>query len=84
MGARSPEAYAHQVRRFLSWLGHRSPIDGNPRVDEAAHDWAVRDYKRHLKAVEPWKPRYVGAEFGLGFGAVCRRSCERGRFKDGV
>jgi site-specific recombinase XerD len=59
LAARSREAYAHQVRRYLAWLGDRSPVDGDPLVDEAARDWAVRDYKRHLKAVERWKPASV-------------------------
>jgi site-specific recombinase XerD len=56
LAARSREAYAHQVRRYLVWLGGRSPVDGDPLVDGDARDWAVRDYKRHLKAVERWKP----------------------------
>ena len=47
------------MRRFLSWLGDRSPVDGDPLADEAARDWAVRDYKRHLKAVERFKPSSV-------------------------
>jgi integrase/recombinase XerC len=59
LAARSREAYGHQVRRFLIWLGDRSPVDGDPLSDEAARDWAVRDYKRHLKAVERWKPSSV-------------------------
>jgi site-specific recombinase XerD len=59
LAARSREAYGHQVRRYLAWLGDRSPVDGDPLGDEAARDWAVRDYKRHLKAVERWKPASV-------------------------
>jgi len=46
LAARSREAYGHQVRRFVAWLGDRSPVDGDPLGDEAARDWAVRDYKR--------------------------------------
>jgi site-specific recombinase XerD len=59
LAARSREAYGHQVRRYLAWLGDRSPVDGDPLVDEAARDWAVRDYRRHLKTVERWKPASV-------------------------
>ena len=59
LAARSREAYAHQVRRYLVWLGDRSPVDGDPLADGDARDWAVRDYKRHLKAVERWKPASV-------------------------
>jgi site-specific recombinase XerD len=59
LAARSREAYAHQVRRYLAWLGDRSPVDGDPLADRDARDWAVRDYKRHLKSVERWKPASV-------------------------
>jgi site-specific recombinase XerD len=59
LAARSREAYAHQVRRYLAWLGARSPVDGDPLADGDARDWAVRDYKRHLKAVERWRPASV-------------------------
>jgi hypothetical protein len=52
LATRIREAYGHQVRQFVGWLGDRSPVDGDPLADEAARDWAVRDYKRHLKAVE--------------------------------
>jgi site-specific recombinase XerD len=59
LAARSREAYAHQVRRYIAWLGDRSPVDGDPLADRDARDWAVRDYKRHLKAVQRWKPASV-------------------------
>ena len=59
LAARSREAYAHQVRRYITWLGDRSPVDGDPLAEGDARDWAVRDYKRHLKAVERWKPASV-------------------------
>jgi integrase/recombinase XerC len=59
LATRSREAYGHQVRRFLAWLADRSPVDGDPLADEAARDWAVRDYKRHLNRVERWKPTSV-------------------------
>jgi integrase/recombinase XerC len=59
LAARSRQAYGHQVGRYMAWLGDRSTVDGDPLVDEAARDWAVRDYKRHLKAVERWKPASV-------------------------
>src|SRR4051794_16641766 len=59
LAARSRQAYGHHVRRYLAWLGDRSPVDGDPLADGDARDWAVRDYKRHLKAVERWKPASV-------------------------
>ncbi len=59
LAVRSRQAYGHQVRRYLVWLGDRSPVDGDPLADGDARDWAVRDYKRHLKAVERWRPASV-------------------------
>ena len=59
LAARSREAYAHQVRRYLAWVGDRSPVDGDPLADGDARDWAVRNYKRYLKAVQRWKPASV-------------------------
>src|SRR4051812_16524513 len=59
LAARSRQAYGHQVRRYLAWMGDRSPVDGDPLADGDARDWAVRDYKRHLKAVERWRPASV-------------------------
>ncbi len=59
LAARSRQAYGHQVRCYLVWLGDRSPVDGDPLADGDARDWAVRDYKRHLKAVARWKPASV-------------------------
>jgi integrase/recombinase XerC len=59
LAVRSREAYGHQVRRYIAWLGDRSPVDGDPLADDDARDWAVRDYKRHLKAVQRWKPASV-------------------------
>jgi hypothetical protein len=44
------------IRCAASCPGDRSPVDGDPLADEAARDWAVRDYKRHLKALERFKP----------------------------
>jgi site-specific recombinase XerD len=82
LAARSRQAYGHQVRRYLVWLGDRSPVDGDPLADAAARDWAVRDYKRHLKAVQRWKPASVNlalaaldsfyAQLGLGRPVVRR------------
>jgi predicted aminopeptidase len=59
LAARSRQAYGHRFRRYVAWLGDRSPVDGDPLADGDARDWAVRDYKRHLKAVERWKPASV-------------------------
>jgi hypothetical protein len=39
LAARSRQAYGHQVRRYLAWLGDRSPVDGDPLADGDARDW---------------------------------------------
>jgi hypothetical protein len=80
LAARSREACAHQVRRYVTWLGDRLPVDGDPLVDEASRDWAVRDYKRHLKAVERWKPASVNLGAGPGDrgGAALHRAAPGG------
>ena len=36
LAARSRQAYGHQVRRYVSWLGDRSPVDGDPLADGGA------------------------------------------------
>jgi hypothetical protein len=38
LAARSRQAYGHQVRRYLAWLGDRSPADGDPLADGDARD----------------------------------------------
>ncbi len=58
LATRSRDAYAAQVARFLGWLvtsehGARSLADPHVR------DWAVRDYKRHVKIDARWAPASV-------------------------
>ena len=86
-GAKPGGVRAHQVRRYLVWLGARSPVDGDPLAETDARDWAVRDYKRHLKAVERWKPASVNlalaaldsfyTQLGLGRPIVRREELSR-------
>jgi len=42
--------YLSRVRGYLVWLAD-SDASGDPLNDAAARDWAVRDYRRHLKVV---------------------------------
>lgn len=56
MAARSRQPYPHQVRYYIAWLRASSPVDGDPLADAGTPDWAVRDYKRHLNAVERSRP----------------------------
>ena len=82
------------IRCASTWRGwgDRSPVDGDPLADGDARDWAVRDYKRHLKAVERWKPASVNlslaaldsfyTELGLGgAGRPPRGLCRPRRFR---
>lgn len=58
LAARSRKAYAAQVAGFLAWLGcseHGAPALADPHV----RDWAVRDYKRHVKTESRWAPASV-------------------------
>jgi len=58
LAARSRDAYAAQVARFLGWLAsyeHGARALSDPHV----RDWAVRDYKRHVKTEARWAPASV-------------------------
>jgi len=57
----SPESrrtYLSKVRQFLTWLG-AAAVEGDPLIDAAARDWAVRDYRSHLQAVAKAAPATV-------------------------
>lgn len=58
LATRSRDAYLAQVRAFLTWLAgseHGSGALADPHV----RDWAVRDYKRHVKTAKRWAPASV-------------------------
>src|SRR5258708_37600124 len=40
--------YLSGVRGFLDWVAG-ADVEGDPLTDAAARDWAVRDYRDHLK-----------------------------------
>ncbi|MDP8930191.1 MAG: tyrosine-type recombinase/integrase [Actinomycetota bacterium] len=42
--------YRTRVAQFLDWLSRHGCEAGDPLADPHARDYAVRDYKRHLKA----------------------------------
>ncbi|MDQ6899166.1 MAG: tyrosine-type recombinase/integrase [Candidatus Dormibacteraeota bacterium] len=50
--------YLSRVRGFLAWLAE-TDVDGDPLVDPAARDWAVRDYRGYLKAVRKSAPSTI-------------------------
>ena len=51
----SRRKYLSRVRGFLAWLASTAG-DGDPLGDPAARDWAVRDYRGHLKTVRRAAP----------------------------
>ncbi|MDQ3462605.1 MAG: tyrosine-type recombinase/integrase [Actinomycetota bacterium] len=58
LAARSRDAYLAQVRGFLTWLTGSEHGPG-ALVDPHVRDWAVRDYKRHVKTAKRWAPASV-------------------------
>ena len=58
LATRSREAYLAQVRAFLNWLAG-SEHGRQALVDPHVRDWAVRDYKRHVKTAKRWAPASV-------------------------
>ena len=59
LAQRTREAYAAQVRGYLAWLAG-SARGAAALVEPKARDWAVRDYKRHVKAApRRWAPASV-------------------------
>lgn len=58
LAARTRDAYLAQVRGFVTWLAgseHGAEALSEPHV----RDWAVRDYKRHVKTAKRWGPASV-------------------------
>ncbi len=58
LAARSRDAYLAQVRSFVTWLAG-SEHRGEALTEANVRDWAVRDYKRHVKATKQWAPTSV-------------------------
>lgn len=58
LATRSRDAYLAQVRAFLTWLAG-SEHGPQALVDPHVRDWAVRDYKRHVKTAKRWAPASV-------------------------
>jgi len=58
LATRSRDAYLAQVRAFLTWLtgSEHGPL---ALADPHVRDWAVRDYKRHVKTARRWAPASV-------------------------
>jgi site-specific recombinase XerD len=58
LATRSRDAYLAQVRSFTSWLSG-SEHGAEALTDPHVRDWAVRDYKRHVKTAKHWAPSSV-------------------------
>jgi len=58
LAERSRDAYRAQVRGFVTWLA-ASEHGAAALSDTAVRDWAVRDYKRHVKTAKRWSPASV-------------------------
>lgn len=54
-------AYASRVSGFLGWLADAAGLNGDPLTDAHARDFAVRDYRAHLKTVRKAKPNTINA-----------------------
>lgn len=58
LAARSRDAYLAQVKGFVGWLTG-SEHGAEALADPHVRDWAVRDYKRYVKATKHWSPASV-------------------------
>ena len=58
LASRTRDAYAAQVHGFVAWLAG-SEHGGAALVEPHLRDWAVRDYKRHVKTAKRWSPASV-------------------------
>jgi len=60
LSANTKRAYAARVGGYLDWLaGTATEEYGNPLADPHARDYAVRDFKAHLKTVGKARPSSV-------------------------
>ena len=65
MASRSREAYAHQVRRYVAWLGDRSPVDGDPLADIAV-----------LRGIEGARMKETYRQLALQHGIIAKWECD--------
>ena len=59
LAANTRRAYLTQARQFCSFLEESPDVYHDALVDARARDYAVRDYKTHLKTVRKLKPTTV-------------------------
>lgn len=58
LAASTCDKYARRVAAYLDWLA-TADVDGEPLTEPHARDWAVRDYRIHLKAVRRARPSTI-------------------------
>ncbi|MGW8526960.1 tyrosine-type recombinase/integrase [Nocardiopsis sp. NPDC055824] len=64
LGAATRDKYRRSAAAFLLWLAQArqaGALDGDPLTDAAARDWAVRDWRRHLKNTRTARGTHLGA-----------------------
>src|SRR5450755_1554509 len=89
LSERTRREYARQVAGFVEWLAAGPARDGDALADSVARDYAVRDFKRHLKLERRWSPASVNLALaavdhflrfvGLGAGGGVARAAAAGR-----
>jgi len=80
-------AYRGHARRFVEFLASWPGEGGDPLTDAHARDYAVRDFKSHLKTVRRAKPASVNlatkrrplAQVALDFGKPADAAAARAR-----
>jgi site-specific recombinase XerD len=58
LSVQTRRTYASKVRQYLAWLADAEP-GADPFASPEARDWAVRDYRTHLQAVQKRRPATV-------------------------
>lgn len=64
LGAATRDKYRRSTASFLGWLAEAreaGAVDGDPLTDPSARDWAVRDWRRHLKNTRTERGTHLGA-----------------------
>ncbi|MEY9211534.1 tyrosine-type recombinase/integrase [Thermobifida halotolerans] len=64
LGPATRDKYRRNTAAFLTWLAQAreaDAVDGDPLTDPAARDWAVRDWRRHLKNTRTTRGTHLGA-----------------------
>ncbi len=58
LSVQTRRTYASKVRQYLAWPADAEP-GADPFASPEARDWAVRDYRTHLQAIQKRRPATV-------------------------